>query len=381
MSISGWEQGHRSRGGHFGICYAHIISVDKDKRTCTIRTRSSNPAYGDRLFSDCQWLNLSTHPQGDEFSIVPYVGSMALCFIVDGTPYIWGFIKPATSTGSLLNGNEQADATEGDYILSTSGGNRLTVKSSGIIELHSGEGLKRVLTPDGQSIYDICSNFHKKTAGGTVDWEVDDATDETVHKAEYRSSLLPGTPTINEQHGAVDSSTIYKKVMGMNVPGVGIPSPLYSKTIGVDGALTIRVGPLGLGCLVTVDPTKGGEVYVKTLSGDVTVETNGGNISAKTSLGNVRVEASAGSIELNGSQGKLKLSGGKVGIGSPSTELLDLFDQTLTKIDALITAIQAQTHPTAVGPSGPPINAADFTKAQADFKQIAGLLSAIKGGV
>lgn len=44
---------------------------------------------------------------------------------------------------------------------------------------------------------------------------------------------------------------------------------------------------------------------------------------------------------------------GKVSLGNGAIELLDLLDK-------LIDALLVQTHPTGVGPSGPPINAADF---------------------
>ena len=188
------------------------------------------------------------------------------------------------------------------------------------------------------------------------------------------------TTIVREQKGFVDATTAYQMDIGTGVPGqLGVPLPLYSKTIGVDGTLTIEVGPAGAGCSIEVTPE--GQVTVKNLVGDISVESQAGNVSVKTELGNITAETTAGEVVLTGSQAKLKLGKGMVGIGGPAAELLDLFEQTLTKIDALLTAIQSQTHPTAVGPSGPPTNLADFIKAQVDFKVIAGLLASIKGGI
>ena len=70
-----------------------------------------------------------------------------------------------------------------------------------------------------------------------------------------------------------------------------------------------------------------------------------------------------------------------VGLGAASAELLDLVDQIIDQIDQTETAIQAITVPTAVGPSGPPINAASFIAIQSTLATIKGLLGGIKGGI
>lgn len=51
-------------------------------------------------------------------------------------------------------------------------------------------------------------------------------------------------------------------------------------------------------------------------------------------------------------------------IGITTKEWSIDFTTLIDQIDALLTAIQAMTHPTGVGPSGPPINVADFVKIQ-----------------
>lgn len=94
-----------------------------------------------------------------------------------------------------------------------------------------------------------------------------------------------------------------------------------------------------------------------------------------------KLSMKSGAVEIEGTAAKLKLSGGKVGIGGTAAEVLDLFEQTLTKLDALLTAMQAETHPTAVGPSGPPTNLAQYTQAKVDFAAIKTTLGLIKGGI
>lgn len=67
------------------------------------------------------------------------------------------------------------------------------------------------------------------------------------------------------------------------------------------------------------------------------------------------------------SGGQLNLSGNKVALGGTTHELLNLFDQTLSQIQQLIV-------PTAVGPSGVPINSPIFAQIQTRLKQIKGSL-------
>jgi hypothetical protein len=59
---------------------------------------------------------------------------------------------------------------------------------------------------------------------------------------------------------------------------------------------------------------------------------------------------------------------GAIGITSKewSVDLTGLMDQ----MEALVEAITKMTHPTGVGPSGPPINVADFTKIMSELAKM-----------
>ena len=89
------------------------------------------------------------------------------------------------------------------------------------------------------------------------------------------------------------------------------------------------------------------------------------SVNGKTSI------ASKGGVGLDGGGAKLKLSGGKVGLGGPAAELLDLIDQQL---DAIINNAPTFVS-TAVGPGV--LNPAVV----ATLTQVKTLLGLIKGGI
>ena len=121
-----------------------------------------------------------------------------------------------------------------------------------------------------------------------------------------------------------------------------------------------------------------------TISGDLTIEVSGDlsdnvtgshilNIKSDQSVkitGEQKVSATGG-ITLEGVGAKLKLANGKVGLGGPTAELLDLMDQQL---DALINNAPTFVS-TAVGPGV--LNPAIVTL----LTQIKTLLGTIKGGI
>ena len=96
----------------------------------------------------------------------------------------------------------------------------------------------------------------------------------------------------------------------------------------------------------------------------------------------IKIKSLAGALEAEGSLGKLKLSTGKVGLGGPTAELLDLLEQTLTQLDTLLTSMATETHTGNLGyPTSPPLNAAAYAAVQAQLVVIKTLLGTIKGGV
>lgn len=119
----------------------------------------------------------------------------------------------------------------------------------------------------------------------------------------------------------------------------------------------------------------------ETYLGDHNATLNLGNLLVSALLGNIEFDSVTGSIKLGGSLAKLKLQNGKVGLGNASAELVDLVSQLAGMLDSTLSAIEVMTMPTGVGPSGIPINVAQFTSIQSQLAAIKILIDSIKGGI
>jgi hypothetical protein len=94
-----------------------------------------------------------------------------------------------------------------------------------------------------------------------------------------------------------------------------------------------------------------------TVSGDSTISTKG---DTNLETANLTITAKQ-DVEITGSQSTITLSQGKISIKGASGELVDLLNQ-------LVQALLSMTVSTAVGPSGPPINASDFSQIQSKLQ-------------
>lgn len=97
------------------------------------------------------------------------------------------------------------------------------------------------------------------------------------------------------------------------------------------------------------------------------------DISVKSTAGNVMLEALGGA--------KAKLGTGKVGLGGTGGEVVALLESTITHLEAIIDQIKLITVPTAVGPSGVPINAGAFGAIKLLLTAVKGQVTSIKGGI
>jgi hypothetical protein len=77
--------------------------------------------------------------------------------------------------------------------------------------------------------------------------------------------------------------------------------------------------------------------------------------------------------------GTLNLSLGKVALGNPAIELLNLVDQILVQLNNTELGIASHIHGSAVGPTSPPMNASVFVQAQAQLMAIKAQLAIITG--
>ena len=86
-----------------------------------------------------------------------------------------------------------------------------------------------------------------------------------------------------------------------------------------------------------------------------------------------------GTVELKNSIGGVKFSGdGKLVMTNGVVEVVDLMERHLTRISTILDNIMAITVPTGVGPSGVPINLANFITDKADIEVMKAEIGSIK---
>jgi len=307
-----FEAGNRYRiEKSFGIALGRVVKVFPKERICQVQTFHGSGNLGDNFINRCQWVNMDSNPEGDEATNIPRRNSLGLVFFVEGQAFIFGFFKPLQKKGSAAQGNEPSNLLEGDKVISTVGGNRITIKSNGIVEIFSNDTLKRIQLPTESKLIEICSRYDLRTDGGAILWTSNQDTKETLKQAEFRRDLLRSV-VVFEEKGAVGGSTILKTRVGPPKPGsIGVSSSLYESSVDVDGSALLKVGPAG-NVTAKASSTGSVELEINSLtrvkiaeSGDTTIETTGATVSISAS-GAVEVKA----------LGQVSISGG----GLPVTE-------------------------------------------------------------
>jgi hypothetical protein len=224
------------------IALGRIIEVDTKNRTCTVSTVTGGRSINNQYIPNVQWLSADANPEGDESGGIPRKGSWGIVHFLDGQAFIGGFMKPLWKSGTTLRGNESVKLNEGDKIISTLAGNRITVKRSGLIEMFASENLMRLIIPTNGQIADLCRTYLMEVDGGSINWMFDELLN-TVWDAEYYMNSSR-TFLIREEKGFVSADIVYKKVVGPGVPGVlGSSLPVYTQSIGVTGETTTTVTP------------------------------------------------------------------------------------------------------------------------------------------
>lgn len=306
----------------FGIALGRVVKVFPKERICQVQTFHGSGNLGDNFIDRCQWVNMDSNPEGDEATIIPRKNSLGLVFFVEGQAFIFGFFKPLRKSGSAAQGNEPSNLLEGDKVISTIAGNRITVKSNGIVELFSKDTLKRIQFPTESKLVEICSKYDLRTDGGAVLWDSDDDTQETLCKSEFRRDLLR-TVVLLEERGAAGGSTILRTSVGPAKPGaIGTAAALYESSVDVDGSATLKVGPVG-NVTASASSTGAFNLSVNSLtglsigetgsvsldvnkltkldiadSGDVTIKTTGATVTISTA-GEVTIKA-LGQVAITG---------------------------------------------------------------------------------
>lgn len=195
------------------------------------------------------------------------------------------------------------------------------------------------------------------------------------------------------------------------------PEGSLSMTIGALQNFILEVGPTGatnlsINSLMNVALSEFGDIEVAGPVGSVAMDAQG-NVNVANAVGSLGLSAQGdfevanatgtilmdaqGNFELSGpthvmsmnngdilieepTGGALSISKGKVALTAAAGEVLEQFIATLTELDALLTALQAEQHVGNLGfPTAPPVNVADYIKTQVNLKKIATTLDLMKG--
>lgn len=127
--------------------------------------------------------------------------------------------------------------------------------------------------------------------------------------------------------------------------------------------------------------------YKQTVSGNYTVDSKGEWV--QNFVGAVKIDtkdamtltAATNITAKTAGTASLILDGATVALGAAGIELLKMVSDTQQALMDTLTAILAQTHGTAMGPSSPPINAADFAKLLGTVTGLKAQLDAITGSL
>jgi hypothetical protein len=396
---------------NFLLTFGRIVRVDPNERLCDVKTFSPRKEMDDQHMAGCQWLAADFHIDGDESTAIPRVGSFVVLAIIDGEGFVLGAFRPIPKLGKTIGDNDPVVLREGDKILRTAGGNRVVIKSNGLIEVFSSETLKRVYFPTTSSIRDLCRNYSMQTDGGLLTWE--DTDGATLWRGEFRTDILK-TGALVDQKGAVEGTTVFRREVGASIgaPPFTVPIATYLEEIDLDGSHTATVGLAGFQVVTEVLPTGAASVTTPTASftvsplGDFTFENQGatvavdalGNFSFKNPLveitagvdGNVKSfnqsttisQTPEGKITLDATTAKIVIGAGQVEVGGPAGGLVDTLLKLLQKFDGVLTAIQAMTHMGNMGyPTSPPIDPSAYIDAQLTVQQLIVLVQATLGKI
>lgn len=249
------RSGDKDRLSGSGVALGQIVAVDVPARLCSVRTFSGESNLCDKYIKKCQWLSTDANPEGDESTCIPREGSIGLVFFVAGQPFIWGYMKPLNRISGAVTGKESANLISGDKTISTVGGNRVTIKANGVIEIMSSELLKTTYFPKGGLLTDVCEAYQflsdaGQTKGGTID-ELNNA----YTLQEWRRDLGRIQPLYTEEKGYVDESICRRVSFGIPLPGEElITTPLYLYEQDITGQIVEQIGLDGTGINIKMTP-------------------------------------------------------------------------------------------------------------------------------
>lgn len=242
-----YEEDHpHRRATEMGIALGRITAVYPETRLCEVKTYLGPSELVDHTIPNCQWLNLDSHPEGDESTVIPRINSYCVLFFISGQPFVFGFFSPLTGTGSANIGKVKEELNEGDRVLKTIGDNKIILRAHGEIQIESTKTNRTIYFPDKDLINTLCRNYEFRTDGGTIDWlSLGDRKKHTLSRQEWRDSITRDNLIIEESGWADDGTLIYQKNIGEGGSGSTISDPVWTYAIKPSGECVFFVRESG----------------------------------------------------------------------------------------------------------------------------------------
>lgn len=301
--------------------------------------------------------------------------------------------NPIASSPDPRPGNE----SDGDNYKIRYNGTNIEIDKDGNVLIDQSETTDLTANHDKKFTFKLANPLFG--LGQTVEFEMDNTADGMINLT--TTDILGVKQNILLDAGNQKTVITSENDFGSNVITLD-PDQIEVKNEGVLNTNTVVLDDNGISFETTqgkVSWIAAADIFeIKSVSTTITIDGTSDLIKLKTAFGDeLSVSASdgikgstptgtslsfkSGAVELEGTGGKMKLKGGKVAMGGAAAELLDLFDQTLEKLNTTLTQIQAIIVPTAVGPSGPPTNAAQFATLFTEVTTIKTQLGLIKGSL
>ena len=152
---------------------ARVVDVNTLTYTVDVITEFTNRHIQDIPFAS-PYCNSA---QGEGFTIIPEVGSLALVLIPgDGSEEVLvGFLMtPERGDTERYRGNRPMTAQPGDTFMTTRDGNFIYLHRGGSLTLGATPLAQRMYVPLNNLIRDICQEYKLEAIGGTLDWKIED---------------------------------------------------------------------------------------------------------------------------------------------------------------------------------------------------------------
>lgn len=307
-------------------CFGRITSVDAAARTCRVKTYGMVGVTDALDLINVKFLHLAWHAEGDEDVYIPRVGSYGVILFINSEPYIVGYLNLSNLEGGGGRANQEP-LIPGDKTTATIGGNRITLRSGGTIQIESTKGCYTYFIPSEDVIASVCKNWELETSGGYLKWNVDRDTSDTRMKFFAWDNLVATTGMLVDV-GATEDGAMLDIAVGTLNEDLALAERKMQLQVDKDGTTYLEIGPGKMS--MKIDPNGNIELMTQgnitsTVKGNVTQNVDG-NVSMKVkgtttidSDGKVTVKTGAdaevtasGNVNVKGS--KITLNGESSGI-------------------------------------------------------------------